>query len=195
MHDDIVGKRLGHYDVRSLAGAGGMGQVYRARDTRLGRDVALKVLPPEWITDPDRLARLEREARLLASLNHPNIATIHGLEDAAYPGLGGKQQVSSGGASHVRWRSDGRELFYVTRGGDLMAAEVTARGDTLVVGRVQRLFGGILSVDAAQGYLYDVVLEATSTRFIVAEGVERRNAAPEALTLVENWTGLLKTVP
>ena len=83
MHDDIVGKRLGHYDVRSLAGAGGMGQVYRARDSRLGRDVALKVLPPEWTTDPDRLARLEREARLLASLNHPNIATIHGLEDTA----------------------------------------------------------------------------------------------------------------
>ncbi len=83
LHDDIVGKRLGQYDVRSLAGAGGMGQVYRARDTRLGRDVALKVLPPEWTTDPDRLARLEREARLLASLNHPNIATIHGLEDTA----------------------------------------------------------------------------------------------------------------
>jgi len=82
-HDDLVGKRIAHYDVRSLAGAGGMGQVYRARDTRLGRDVALKVLPPEWITDPDRLARLEREARLLASLNHPNIATIHGLEDTA----------------------------------------------------------------------------------------------------------------
>ena len=60
-----------------------MGRVYRARDSRLGRDVALKVLPPEWSTDPDRLARLEREARLLASLNHPNIATIHGLEDAA----------------------------------------------------------------------------------------------------------------
>ena len=83
MHDDLVGKRLGHYDVRSLAGAGGMGEVYRARDTRLGRDVALKVLPPEWTADPDRLARLEREARLLASLNHPNIATIHGLEDTA----------------------------------------------------------------------------------------------------------------
>jgi WD40-like Beta Propeller Repeat len=113
----------------------------------------------------------------------------------AFPGPGGKWQVSSGGASHVRWRSDGRELFYVTRGGDLMAAEVIARGDTLDVGRVQRLFGGILAVDAAQGYSYDVVLEGTSIRFIVAEGVERRNAAPEALTLVENWMGLLKTVP
>ena len=58
-------------------------RVYRARETRLGRNVALKLLPPEWTEDPDRLARLEREARLLASLNHPNIATIHGIEDAA----------------------------------------------------------------------------------------------------------------
>jgi Tol biopolymer transport system component len=79
--DEIVGKRIGHFDVQLLLGAGGMGRVYRARDTRLGRDVALKLLPPEWITDPDRRARLEREARLLASLNHPNIATIHGVED------------------------------------------------------------------------------------------------------------------
>jgi eukaryotic-like serine/threonine-protein kinase len=79
--DEILGKRLGQYDVQSLLGAGGMGRVYRARDTRLGRDVALKLLPPEWAGDPDRLARLEREARLLASLNHPNIATIHGIAD------------------------------------------------------------------------------------------------------------------
>ena len=78
---EIVGKRVGHYDVQSLLGAGGMGRVYRARDTRLGRDVALKLLPPEWAGDKDRLARLEREARLLASLNHPNIATIHGIAD------------------------------------------------------------------------------------------------------------------
>ena len=79
---EILGRRIGHYDVQRLLGAGGMGRVYRARDTRLGRDVALKLLPPEWTSDPDRLARLDREARLLASLNHPNIATIHGVEDA-----------------------------------------------------------------------------------------------------------------
>ena len=113
----------------------------------------------------------------------------------AYPGAGGKRQVSFGGASHVRWRSDGRELFYLTRGGDLMAAEVTVVGDTLEVGPAQRLFGGIANSEAAQGYVYDVALEGTSTRFIVAEGIERRNAAPQSLTLVENWTGLLETVP
>ncbi len=81
-HEEILGRRIGHYDVQRLLGAGGMGRVYRARDTRLGRDVALKLLPPEWTSDPDRLSRLDREARLLASLNHPNIATIHGVEDA-----------------------------------------------------------------------------------------------------------------
>ncbi|HVN82566.1 MAG TPA: protein kinase, partial [Terriglobia bacterium] len=78
----LVGKRLGLYEVEELIGAGGMGEVYRARDTRLRRAVALKVLPPEYSFDPERVARLEREAELLASLNHPNIATIHGLEEA-----------------------------------------------------------------------------------------------------------------
>src|ERR1043166_8025598 len=77
------GARLGPYEVVSAIGAGGMGEVYRARDTRLGRDVAIKVLPDSFASDPDRLARFEREAQLLASLNHPNIATIHGLEERA----------------------------------------------------------------------------------------------------------------
>jgi serine/threonine protein kinase len=83
--DEILGRRIGQYDVGFLLGAGGMGRVYRARDTRLGRDVALKLLPPEWAGDADRRARLEREARLLASLNHPNIATIHGIADGTTP--------------------------------------------------------------------------------------------------------------
>ena len=77
-----VGTRLGPYDILSLIGSGGMGEVYRAHDTRLGRDVAIKVLPSEVTADPDRLARFEREAQVLASLNHPNIAHIHGIEDS-----------------------------------------------------------------------------------------------------------------
>jgi serine/threonine protein kinase/Tol biopolymer transport system component len=77
------GTRVGVYVIDSLLGRGGMGEVYRARDTKLGRDVALKVLPSAFAADPERLARLEREARLLASLNHPNIAQIHGLEETA----------------------------------------------------------------------------------------------------------------
>jgi Tol biopolymer transport system component len=74
------GTRLAHYEVLSAIGKGGMGEVWKARDTRLGRDVALKSLRKEFARDTDRLARFEREARLLASLNHPNIASIHGLE-------------------------------------------------------------------------------------------------------------------
>ena len=75
------GTRIGPYEVVTLLGTGGMGEVYRATDPRLGRDVAIKVLPEAKQASPDRADRFEREARLLASLNHPNIATIHGLED------------------------------------------------------------------------------------------------------------------
>ena len=75
-----VGDRLGHYDVMALVGEGGMGRVFRATDTQLGRDVALKILPDAFAADPDRLARFQRQAHVLASLNHPNIAQIHGIE-------------------------------------------------------------------------------------------------------------------
>ena len=77
-----VGSRLGHYDVTALIGEGGMGQVYRATDTKLKREVALKILPEAFSADPERLARFQREAEVLASLNHPNIAAIHGLEES-----------------------------------------------------------------------------------------------------------------
>ncbi len=69
-----VGSRLAHYDVTALIGEGGMGQVYQATDTKLNRQVALKILPEAFATDPDRLARFQREAQVLASLNHPGIA-------------------------------------------------------------------------------------------------------------------------
>ncbi len=77
----MVGKTLGHYEILEPLGKGGMGEVYRARDTKLDRDVAIKVLPQDFATNPERLARFEREAKLLASLNHANIAAIYGLED------------------------------------------------------------------------------------------------------------------
>ena len=79
------GVRLGPYDVGVPLGAGGMGEVYRATDTKLGRDVAIKVLPAELAQDAERLARFEREAKLLASLNHPNIAHVYGFEKATLP--------------------------------------------------------------------------------------------------------------
>src|SRR5918994_419481 len=78
-----TGTRVGPYEIIAALGAGGMGEVYRARDTTLDRDVALKILPDSFASDPDRLMRFEREAKTLASLNHPNIAAIYGIEDNA----------------------------------------------------------------------------------------------------------------
>ena len=77
-----IGSRLGHYNVTALIGEGGMGQVYQATDTKLKRQVALKILPEAFSADPERLARFQREAEVLASLNHPNIGHIYGLEEA-----------------------------------------------------------------------------------------------------------------
>ena len=76
------GTRVGPYEVLAAIGQGGMGEVYRARDAKLGRDVALKILPEAFAYDPERLARFEREAQVLASLSHPNIGGIYGLEDS-----------------------------------------------------------------------------------------------------------------
>jgi len=101
----LIGRQMGSYQVISLLGAGGMGEVYQAHDTKLGRNVAIKVLPSAFVHDPDRLSRFQREARMLASLNHPNIATIHGLEQSdgvhylvmeLVPGQTLAERVSSG---------------------------------------------------------------------------------------------------
>src|SRR6266704_5810359 len=78
-----AGTRFGPYEIAAQLGEGGMGAVYRATDTKLGRDVAIKVIPDSFANDPDRLARFTREAQVLASLNHPNIAAIYGVEERA----------------------------------------------------------------------------------------------------------------
>ena len=99
------GTTLGPYAVTAKIGEGGMGEVYRARDTKLDRDVALKVLPEAFTQDPDRLARFEREAKVLASLNHPNIAAIYGLEEAdgtrAF-GVGTRRRANAGRSHQAR---------------------------------------------------------------------------------------------
>src|SRR6266576_2151079 len=77
-----IGDKIGHYEVLSLLGQGGMGEVYRAKDAKLDRNVAIKVLPQTLARDPERLARFEREAKVLASLDHPNIGHIHGIVDS-----------------------------------------------------------------------------------------------------------------
>ena len=92
------GSKLGVYEVTAKIGAGGMGEVYKARDTKLDRDVALKILPDAFVNDPERLARFQREAKVLASLNHPNIAAIHGLEEGGdSPAL--SRQITLGSVS------------------------------------------------------------------------------------------------
>ena len=85
----VTGSRIGVYEISGAIGAGGMGEVYRARDTQLDREVAIKILPAAFALDAERLARFEREAKTLASLNHPNIAQIYGLE----PFAGGRALV------------------------------------------------------------------------------------------------------
>jgi len=81
----LIGRTLAQYRVVSALGAGGMGEVYRATDTKLEREVAIKVLPAAFTADAERLARFEREAKLLASLNHPNVAHVYGFEAATLP--------------------------------------------------------------------------------------------------------------
>ena len=77
-----IGSRVGAYEITGALGAGGMGEVFRARDTKLNRDVAIKVLPAAFAQDHERVARFKREAQILASRNHPSIAAIHGLDEA-----------------------------------------------------------------------------------------------------------------
>jgi len=79
----MIGETIAHYRITAKLGEGGMGEVYRARDIKLDRDVAIKILPPAFAADAGRMARFEREAKVLASLNHPNIAHIYGVEDRA----------------------------------------------------------------------------------------------------------------
>src|SRR5215467_8999230 len=76
-----IGRTLGSYEFKALLGSGGMGEVYRARDSKLKRDVAIKVLPPDFVCDPERVARFQREAEILASVNHPHVGAIYGVED------------------------------------------------------------------------------------------------------------------
>jgi hypothetical protein len=104
-----AGTRLGPYDILSAIGAGGMGEVYRARDTRLNRDVAIKVLPELFASDPERLARFEREAQTLAALNHPHIAQIHAVLDLPPEG-GSHTSAGSGRAALVMELVEGEDL-------------------------------------------------------------------------------------
>ncbi|MBE0565136.1 MAG: serine/threonine protein kinase, partial [Krumholzibacteria bacterium] len=112
----MIGQTLLHYEITAQLGKGGMGEVFRATDTKLRREVALKFLPPELVHDPDRLQRFEREARVLASLSHPHIGTIHGLES-----VGGRTFL-------VLELIDGQDLSEVLQAGPLPLERVLAVG-------------------------------------------------------------------
>jgi hypothetical protein len=132
----MTGTMLGHYEIGHKLGEGGMGAVYLARDTRLRRDVAIKMLPADVASAPDRLSRFEREAHVLASLNHPNIATLHGFEE-----LGGVPVLVMElvAAQTLRvWNPDGTELFY--RNGPGMMAVAIHDAWNMIVGRPQLLY-------------------------------------------------------
>ena len=90
-----AGAHLGPYEILAALGAGGMGEVYRARDTKLNRDVALKILPEPFALDADRLARFKREAQVLASLNHPNIGAIYGFEESSLSSASGQMAIQA----------------------------------------------------------------------------------------------------
>ncbi len=117
----LPGARLGPYEIVSAIGAGGMGEVFRARDTKLNRDVAIKVLPAAFADDPERLARFTREAQTLASLNHPNIATIYGIEEIASSASSADLLAMTKGASPG-------DPIAMTKGGDEGAGVAMATG-------------------------------------------------------------------
>jgi hypothetical protein len=174
-----AGTRFGSYEVVAQIGAGGMGEVYRARDTRLDRDVALKVLPEEFAQDGQRMARFEREAKLLASLNHPNIAAIHGLE------------ISGPTRALVMELVEGPTLADRIRSGDkMMAVDVTTQ-PSFTVGKPHLLFEGryFASDFPLVGVAYDV--SADGQRFLMVKDTAEATTVTQ-INVVLNWSEELK---
>ncbi|MGZ5380699.1 MAG: serine/threonine-protein kinase, partial [Thermoanaerobaculia bacterium] len=135
------GTKLGPYEILSALGAGGMGEVYRAKDTRLARDVAVKVLPEELLEGEERKARFEREARLLAALNHPNIAAIHSFEEI--PGSSG----SSGRHILVMELVEGETLRHAFPAEPLPAKKLLEIGAQIADGLAKAHAAGIVHRD------------------------------------------------
>src|SRR4051812_9158736 len=121
----MIGRTLAHFHITAAIGAGGMGEVFRATDSKLGRAVALKVLPADMARDPDRLARFEREARAVAALNHPHIVTLHSVEDADGVRFLTMELVEGRSLDHVIPTS-GLPLERIVGIGDAVAGALTA---------------------------------------------------------------------
>jgi serine/threonine protein kinase len=161
-----AGTSLGHYEILAPIGSGGMGEVYQAHDTKLGRDVAIKILPEAFAHDAERLARFQREAKMLAALNHPNIATIYGLD----------------------WNPNGRELFY--RSGDKMMAVDIATQPNFGAGKPRMLFEGGYELSPFPIPNYDV--SPNGQRFLMLKPSQSVQASPTQIVVVQNWFEELK---
>jgi hypothetical protein len=151
------GTRLGSYEILGSLGAGGMGEVYRAKDTKLGREVAIKVLPSALAQDPERLARFEREAKLLATLNHAHIGAIYGLDD-----------------------------YYMTGDITVAAlnAVPVETGASFAAGNPRMLFEGDYFAGPQGGLNYDV--SPDGQRFLMIQNSADASARPK-IVVVENW--------
>ena len=183
----IPGSRLGTYQIVAALGAGGMGEVYRATDTRLGRDVAVKILPPGVADDPERLARFEREARTIARLNHPNIVVIYGIEqidrtwalgmiDRSIGKLQKEYEKSGRGAlfaalAPLVWRDGSAE----TLAAPAARLEMTTHAFTVALHRLRQRFGQRLRADVAETVADETEVDEELRHLIAA--VSNRPAA------------------
>jgi serine/threonine protein kinase len=188
----MIGQSIGSYQILSKLGAGGMGEVYRARDTKLDRDVAIKVLPESFAADADRVARFTREAKTLASLNHPNIAGIYGLEESAVQSPGAKVQAL------VMELVEGRDLSEIIAGQGRSAP--AAAGPSESAGREQAARGGgatrAINIEDAIAIARQIIdaLEAAHE-----QGIIHRDLKPQNIKVRDDGTvkvldfGLAKT--
>ncbi len=178
----MIGTTLAHYRVTAALGAGGMGEVWRAEDTKLGREVALKVLPEEFAQDPDRMARFEREAKVLASLNHPNIATLYGLETAIPSGT--ETETGTGENSKLRTKNSALAANAASSPTTFLAMELV-EGEDLS----ERIKRGPIPVEEAIPIALQIAeaLEAAHE-----QGIVHRDLKPANIKLTED--GVVKVL-
>ena len=179
----MIGQRLGSFTIQSLLGEGGMGQVYRARDSRLDRDVAIKILPDVWLADPERRARFDREARLLAALNHPHVGAIYGVEDGDgvlsswnWSRASRSPSGASGGRSRSQRLLRSRRKSLRLRRSDSMMAVMITPGSSLTASSPRLLFEGRYQVSDTNSGGFDV---APDGRFLMIQPTVAEQPATE----------------